>query len=323
MKYGTIPGVKPAKRVSRIAQGTVMLREDDEARAFELLDAVYEAGVTLFDSAHVYGGGQCDRVFGRWVASRGLREQIVLMDKCSHHNRDRKRVTPYDISADLHDCLARLGFDYVDIFSFHRDDETQPVGPLVERMNQLICEGRIRAYGASNWTHRRIAEAVEYAEARGLVSIAVSSPHYSLAECNADPWGGGSISITTDPEALAWYERRQMPLLPWSSLSGGLFSGRFRRDNLEQFSDGADARCVRCYCSERNFQRLDRAEQLAAEKGATLAQIALAWCVCGPRNVFPLMAAWTVEQARENGAAGGIDLTAEEVAWLNLERDER
>jgi len=323
MKYGRIPGVD--KDASRVAQGLVMLREDDPDGAFELLDAVYEAGVNLFDSAHVYGGGACDRVFGQWVRQRNLRHKVVLMDKCSHHSRYRKRVTPFDISADLHDCLARLKFDTIDIFSFHRDDETQPVGPLVERLNQHDQEGKIRAFGGANWSHERIREANEYAEANGLQGFAVSSPHYSLAECLADPWGGDSISITgaANEAAREFYRSTQLSLLPWSALSGGFFSGRFRRDNLDTFTDGGDKRCVRCYCSEDNFRRLDRAAELAAGKGATVAQIALAYTICGPFNCFPLMAAWNVKEAKENAAAGEIELTSEELAWLNLETDTR
>lgn len=323
MKHGRIPGVD--KDASRVAQGLVMMREDDLDGSFRLLDAVYEAGINLFDSAQIYGGGTCDRVFGQWVRDRGLREQVVLMDKCSHHSRDRKRVTPFDISADLYDCLARLGFDYIDVFSFHRDDPTQPVGPLVERLNQHLEEGRIRAFGGSNWTHGRIREANEYAAAHGLVGFAVSSPHYSLAECVDDPWGGGSVSITgaANDDAREFYRATQMALLPWSALSGGFFSGRFRRDNLETFSDGGDRRCVRCYCTEDNFRRLDRAGQLADEKHATVAQIALAYTICGPFHCFPLMAAWTVEQAAENARAGDLELTPEELAWLNLEADGR
>jgi aryl-alcohol dehydrogenase-like predicted oxidoreductase len=325
MKYGTIPGVDPNKRISHVAQGLVMLSEKDEAGGFALLDAVSEAGITLFDSAHVYGGGGCDRVFGKWVGERGLREQVVLMDKCSHHNRDRRRVTPFDISADLHDCLARLEFDYIDIFSFHRDDEALPVGPLIERLNEHIDEGKIRAYGASNWTHERIREAIEYADAHGLVPMAVASPHYSLAECVKDPWGGGCVSITGEAgaDAREWYKGTQMPVLPWSSLCGGFFSGRFTRDNLDRFTKGGDLRCVRSFCCEDNFRRLDRAGELAAEKGVSVAQIALAYCICGEMNVFPLMAAWTAEEAAQNGAACDIDLTPEEVAWLNLEADGR
>ena len=111
--------------------------------------------------------------------------------------------------------------------------------------------------------------------------------------------------------------------MPWSSLSGGFFSGRFARDNLGSFTDGADKRCVRCFCSEDNFRRLDRAKELAAEKNATVPQIALAYTIRGELNCFPLMAAWTVEQAAENAAAGDLELTPAEIAWLNLQRDDR
>ncbi len=323
MQYGTIPDVD--KRVSRVAQGLIMLEEDDLEGGIALLDAVYATGINAFDSANRYSGGQCDRVFGKWVRSRGLRDKIVLMDKCCHHNQDRKRVTTFDISADLHDCLARLEFDYIDIFSFHRDDPSAPVGPLVERMNEHIAEGKIRAYGASNWTHERIREANEYAEARGLKGLVVSSPQYSLAECVEDPWGGGSVTITGEANipARQWYQANQMALLPWSSLCGGFFSGRFRRDNLQEFTDDADTRCVRCYCTEDNFRRLDRTEKLAAEKGLTLAQIALAYVIHGPLNCFPLMAAWTAEQAVENAKAADVELTSDEIAWLDLQRDAR
>jgi len=323
MKYGTIPGVDtPA---SRVAQGLMVLREDDVEGGLALLDAVYDAGINTFDSSSIYGGGACDRVFGRWVRQRGLRDQVVLMDKCCHHNQDRRRVTPFDLTADLHDCMARLGFDTIDVFAFHRDDPSVPVGPLVERMNEHIAEGKIRAYGASNWTHQRIQEANEYADAHGLRGMSAASPHYALAECVAEPWGQGSVTITgtANADARQWYQQTQLPLLPWSGLCGGFFSGRFRRDNLETFTSAADRRTVRCYCTEDNFRRLDRAEELAAEKNATLAQIALAYAICGPLNVFPLTAAYTPEQARDNAAAADVELTRAEIAWLDLRSDRR
>ena len=324
MQYGRISGID--KDCSRVGQGLMMVGgKEQEEQDFKLLDAVYEAGITLFDSAWGYGGGQCDRLFGQWVRERGLRDKVVLLDKCSHPDRDRKRVTPFDISHDLYDCLARLQFDYIDLFAFHRDDEDLPVGPLVERMNQHIDEGKILAYGASNWTHQRIQEANEYAEANGLVGFAASSPQYSLAECIDDPWGGTSTTITGDHNQTArnWYQSNQMPVIPWSSLCGGFFSGRFTRDNLDTFIDGGDKRCVRCYCSEDNFRRYDRAAELAKEKDATLPQIVLAYTILGPLNCFPLMAAYDARQAAENGAAGEIELTREELAWLDLQTDSR
>lgn len=323
MLYGEIPGL--GKRVSRIGQGTMMLGRLELAKDFELLDAVYAAGVNLFDSAHGYGGGKCDVVFGQWVRARGLREEMVLLDKGCHPHGQQRRVTPEDLTADLNDCLERLGFDHVDIFALHRDDESVPVGPIVECFNEHLAAGRIRAMGGSNWTHRRIEEANEYAEAHGLVGLAVSSPHYSLAESIDDPWGGTSVTITGEAnrDARQWYRATQLALVPWSALSGGFFSGRFRRDNLDTFTDSADKRCVRCYCGEDNFRRLDRAKQLAEEKGATLAQIALAYVVHGELNCFPLTAAWTPAEAADNGKGADTPLSPAEIAWLDLRSDQR
>ncbi|HUS47052.1 MAG TPA: aldo/keto reductase [Phycisphaerae bacterium] len=323
MKYGRIPYVDiPA---SRVAQGCMMLQEDKCEEAFKLLDAVYEAGVTLFDSAHGYGGGACDRVFGKWVRNRGLRDKVILLDKGCHHDGAVNRVTPQCITSDLNDCLKNTGFDMIDIFAFHRDDDTQPVGPLVERLNQHASEGKIRAFGASNWSHRRIAEANAYAQANGLMPMAVSSPHYSLAQCIDDPWGRGSVTITGTGRQAArdWYKANQMPLLPWSSLCGGFFSGRYRRDNVHSLAGWADEHTARCYFSEFNFRRLERAGELAKEKGATPARVALAWMLCGPLNCFPLTAAHNPDEARDNAAAADLTLTPAEIAWLNLETQSR
>lgn len=319
MQYGTI--AEMPKRVSRVGQGTMMLGRGDDEADFALLDATFDAGITLYDAAHVYGGGRCDRVFGQWIKRRGNREEIVIHDKCCHPNADRNRVTPFDIEADLHDLLARLGEAYIDILSFHRDEESQPVGPLVETMNRLIDQGLIRAWGASNWTHKRIAEANAYAESHSLRGCSVASPQFSLAECLEEPWGGNCVTLTghDEADARAWYRENQMAVLAWSSLCGGLFSGRFTRENLGTFTSDEDKRCIRCFCSEENFQRLDRAKELAAKKNATLAQIGIAWVIHSGLNTYPLMAAWTVEQASENAAAGDIELSADEVAWLDLQ----
>ena len=323
MKYGRIPGID--KDASRVGQGAIMLTEDDLAGGFALLDAAYENGITLFDSAHIYGGGQCDRVFGLWTADRGLRDKVVLMDKCSHHHGEVNRVTPECITSDLNDCLDWLGFDYIDVFSFHRDDETQPLAPLIERLNEHVAEGRILAFGASNWTHERIAAGNDYAAAHGLRGFAVASPQYSLAECIEDPWGRGSVTITgaAAGQARHWYQANRMALLTWSSLAGGFFSGQFTRDNLDTFTDGADKRCVRCYCSEENFRRLDRAGELAADMGVTVPQIALAFVIHGPLNSFPLMAGWTADQIADNARAAEIELSESQIAYLDLQSDAR
>jgi len=107
-------------------------------------------------------------------------------------------------------------------------------------------------------------------------------------------------------------------VVPWSSLSAGFFSGRFTCENKDTFKEGMDSVCMRCYASEENFKRLDRATELGKKKGATATQIALAWLFSQPMNVFPLVGCLTGDEFRHNVEALDIKLTPEEVAWLDL-----
>ncbi|MDQ4127046.1 MAG: aldo/keto reductase, partial [Actinomycetota bacterium] len=232
MNYGRVPGVE--KPVARVVQGTVMIRSEEEEKSFTLLDEVFELGGTTFDTAHQYGGGDSERTFGRWVRERDLREEVVVIGKGAHHNADRKRVTPFDITADLFDSLSRFGFDYVDLYLLHRDDPSVPVGPIVEVLNEHLSEGRIMAFGGSNWNPERLREANEYAGENDLVPFVASSPNLSLAEQAVEPWPDCvSLSGRKGQKDREWYARERMPLFTWSSLAGGFFSGRFTRDNLD------------------------------------------------------------------------------------------
>ncbi len=318
MQYGTIPGLD--KPVSRIVQGCIMLSPENEAENYALLDAVFEAGVNAFDNAHVYGNGDTERVFGRWVASRGIRDKVVLLDKGAHHNADRKRVTPYDIEADIHDSLARLKFDHIDLYGLHRDDPPVPVGPIVEALHAHRKTGLIGPYGGSNWRADRVAAANEYARANGLEPFAFSSPHFSLAEMVEAPWDD-CISITgANAAEQDWYRTQNLPVLSWSTLSGGWFSGRLSRANQ---AEHADTLYMRCYGCEANFHRLERATQLGKERGLSPAQVALAYVLNQDLNVFPLVAAFAPKEIKELAAAVDVELTPAELAWLDLRREDR
>jgi aryl-alcohol dehydrogenase-like predicted oxidoreductase len=315
MKYGTIPGV--AKPVARLAQGTTMLNSGALDQALALLDGVFALGGNTFDTGHVYRSGDSERTLGRWIQERGLREQVVIVTKGAHPNADRDRVTPFDISSDLYDSLARLKTNTIDIYLLHRDDPSKPVGPLVEILNEHHQAGRIGAFGGSNWSPERIAEANAYAEARGLQPFVLSSPNFSLAVQREAPWAGClSISGAAGAAAREGYSRAQLPLLTWSSLAGGFFSGRFQRDNIAGMTEGNDSITARSYGDEANFQRLDRAQALGREKGLTAAQIALAYILNQPLNLFALVGCQTAAEYAENAAAVDLKLTPAEVAWL-------
>ena len=112
-----------------------------------------------------------------------------------------------------------------------------------------------------------------------------------------------------------------MPLITWSSLAGGFFSGRFQRNELDRFEDELDRLCVETYCSEENFRRLDRARELAKMKGLTIPQIATAYVMSQPLNIFAIVGCRTGAEFAANLEAIAIALSPDEVAWLELSHD--
>lgn len=316
MDYVTVPGI--AKPLSRLVQGCMMFKADDPEAGYALLDAAFERGITTFDNGHVYGGGACERVFGAWVRDRGVTDQIVMLAKGCHHNQDRKRVTPFDIRADIADTRARTGLEFLDVWLFHRDDPAVPVGPLVETCQALIDEGQIGAWGGSNWTVARLAEATAYAAEHGLTAPVCSSPNFSLAEQIDSPWGDDCITISGPAHAddRAWYANSGMTVLTWSSLARGFLAGGITRANFEAVKANYEEHTIRCYVCEANWQRQERALELAEQRGLSLPQIALAYVLNQPFSACALVGARDGSEMDSNIAALNCQLSADEIARL-------
>jgi aryl-alcohol dehydrogenase-like predicted oxidoreductase len=322
MQFGTIDGV--SKPISRVVLGSMILDlRNKKDQSFALLDAAQELGCTTLDLANVYAGGESERCVGEWMQQRKNRESIVILTKGCHPNQDRKRVTPFDLASDLFDSLARLKTSYVDIYLLHRDDLDVPVGPIVDAFNEHARAGRIRAFGGSNWSHQRIAEANAYAKAKGLRGFTASSPNFGLAEQVADPWGPGceTISGPQKADARAWYQQTKMPVFAYSSLARGLFSGRVSRENWEQTKTLLDSAATKAYAHECNFRRLDRLHQLAKEKNVTVPQLALAWIRNQPLDVYALVGAANKDELANSIAGSELALTKAECEWLDLKTE--
>jgi aryl-alcohol dehydrogenase-like predicted oxidoreductase len=183
----------------------------------------------------------------------------------------------------------------------------------------------MNAFGGSNWTHRRIAEANEYAYKHNLTPFAASSPNFSLAEQVDSPWGPDCITIS-GPEhesARAWYAEQGLAVFTWSSLARGFMSGRINRVNFEEVRGEFEDHTIRCYATDDNFTRIDRAAELAKERGLTVAQIALAFVLHQPLNIFALVGTFSSEEAMANIEALNANLTAAELDWLDLRSDSR
>lgn len=307
--------------VSRIVFGTAnppMIAGED---ATELLDSVFEGGVNCFDTARRYG--MAERSLGDWIAKRGNRDKIVIVDKGAHPLPDSTvpRVTPAAIEADIARSLDLLQTDHVDVYMLHRDDTTQPVGPIMEVLNELRERGKIRLLGVSNWTTGRIEAANEYAYEHDLEPFTVSSPNYGLAEQVLDPWGGGCVSISGPHEAenRRWYQDCGMTVFAYATLAHGLFSGKIRSDQLSHVAEYLDKYAIRGYCCRENYERLRRTEQIAEKHGCSVAQAALAWVLAQPLEVFAELSASTPERFASNLGALEIQLTEAELRFMDLQ----
>jgi aryl-alcohol dehydrogenase-like predicted oxidoreductase len=311
MKYGTIEGID--RPVSRIILGTMSFSPEDQGRTDEMLAAFLAAGGNMIDTAHIYRGGGSERSIGQWLRRSGRRDDALILTKGAHHSPAGKRVTPEEISFDLGQSLERLGTPSVDLYVLHRDDPDVPVGPIVDVLNHHAQQGRIRAFGGSNWSHQRLQEANAYATSHGQRRFAASSPNLGLAVPNEPMWPD-CISVSGDQEALDWYQQQQMPLLSWSSQCGGFFTGRFSPEKTD------DPNMVRVYYGDANWERYRRAERLGKELGLAPVQVALAWVLSqADLPVFPLIGPRTLAELESSLAVADATLTPEQVAWLNLE----
>ena len=203
----------PSRWLGRLGLGTSTLHTDRADLAFPVLDAWLAAGGRLIDTAASYGAGGSERVIGAWLRSRAARESVVLLTKAGHPDDDyrRSRVSPEVIGVDLASSLERLGVPSVDVVLLHRDDTTQPVGPLLEALAAQVVAGRARTYGLSNWTIPRLDEALAYVDDHGLPPLAWSSSYLGLATPVGEAWPG--VVAATDAVSRSWYASHATQLL--------------------------------------------------------------------------------------------------------------
>ena len=323
MQYSRIPGIN--KPVSRLLQGSIMLSADDRDGNFRLLDACFENGFNAYDSAHSYGAGLTDTELGAWIQSRGIRDEVSILAKCAHpENGIADRVRPEYIRSDLAESLERLQTDHVELLLLHRDSRDYPVGEIVDALHEAKEAGQIGVYGGSNWLGDRVKAANDYAAANGKTPFTVSSPQFSVAEMVAPPWEGCiSVSGEQGEADRAYYDANGISLFTWSSLAGGFMTGKFTRDNLDSFTEYWETNPIGAYAYESNFQRLDRVIELASDKRLSPAQISVAYVLSNNPRYHAIVSNWEVEQVPDNAAAASIQLSAEEIAWLELKTEEK
>jgi aryl-alcohol dehydrogenase-like predicted oxidoreductase len=304
MKYGRIPGVE--KDVSRLVMGCD--NQQNLPHAAVVFDDWFERGGNAFDTSFIYGGGKQEQQLGQWMELRGVRDQCVVIAKGLH----TPDTYPQRFAVEFPRTLERLRSNYADLYVMHRDNPAVPVGEFVDVINAEVKNGRVKAWGGSNWSPARIDAAREYAKQKGLVGPVALSNQFSLARM-VDPVWAGCISAS-DAETRAWLKRTQTVLLPWSSQARGFFlPGKAHPSKTD------DKELARCWYAEDNFKRLARAEEVAKRLNVPTLNVALAYVLAQPFPTFPLIGPRQPSETRTSLPGLDIKLSEKDLKYLNLE----
>ena len=301
--------------VSRIFFGTANPPvSTDENTAYTLLDSALASGINAFDCARSYG--VAENVLGEWLDMRKCRDKVVILSKCGDVRKGIVKVDRQVITEQLRQSLEALRVDCIDIYLLHRDDPNTPVEEFIDALNEAKDAGKINVFGVSNWTHKRIAEANNYAASRGLTGFQVSSPNYGLALQVKDLWGGGCVSISGDDAARSWYAENQMPVIAYSSLGRGFFSGRFKAGDYDSARKYMDKFAQKGYLCEENMLRLARAEELAEKYSVPVPEIAMRYVFSTAMNMFAVVSTSSPQRLQMNIHAADNPLSQEDIHYL-------
>jgi aryl-alcohol dehydrogenase-like predicted oxidoreductase len=287
----------------------------DEKDAFDIMDAYFEAGGNMIDTADLYSnwaegnpGGVSEEIVGRWMKVRANRHDIVLATKVRGRmwsGPNGEGLGRAHIVRAVEDSLRRLQTDYIDLYQTHWFDANTPVDETMRVLDDLIRQGKVRYVGCSNHPAWRLVEALCKSEMSGLTSYASLQPHYNLVHRQE-----------FEEEMAAVVESYGLGVFPYSPLAGGFLTGKYRRDVPSPGSARAGSIQAR-YCNKRNFQLLDRLESIGLGRGQGAAQVALAWLLTNPLVTAPIVGANTREQVLGSLEAAGSRLESAEMAALD------
>jgi voltage-dependent potassium channel beta subunit len=288
----------------------------DEDAAARMMQTAFDAGVNFFDNAEVYAAGRAEAIMGAVLKKAGWKRPDYLVstkifwggDGPNERGLSRKHIVEGTDAA-----LGRLGIDYVDLIFCHRADLHTPVEETVRAMNHIIDQGKALYWGTSEWPAERILEAWHVARRERLIPPLMEQPQYHMFHRDR-----------FEREYAPLYERTGLGTTIWSPLAGGLLTGKYRdgipegsRSTLEGFGwlhdrYGSEA-------AQQNIEKVERLRPVAEELGATLPQLAIAWCLKNPHVTTAILGASRPQQLEEN--LGALDV-AERLTDEVMERIE-
>jgi aryl-alcohol dehydrogenase-like predicted oxidoreductase len=279
----------------------------DVAEARRLVDVSLEAGLSFFDTADVYSDGTSEQILGAAIAGR--RDQVVLSTKLTLRAGDG----PNDVGASRHHlvrgverALQRLGTDYIDLLQLHHFDAQTPVESVMSTLDDLVRAGKVRYVGASNFSGWQLMKSLAVAERRGYARPVAHQVYYSLIGRDYE-WELMPLGIDQGVGAVVWSP------LGWGRLTGRVRRGEpqptRRLQETSAFAPPVD--------DERLYRVIDALDDVAAETGRSVPQIAINWLLQRPTVATVLIGARNEQQLRENLGAIGWQLSPEQIAKLD------
>lgn len=294
--------------------GNVFGWSADEATSYNVLDAFVAAGGNAVDSADAYarwlgkGGGESETILGSWMRSRGNRDQVVVatkMAKLPPYNN----LEPASIVAACDDSLRRLQTDRIDLYYAHQDHDGADLAAACEAFDSLVRAGKVRHVAASNFTPERLAESLDLQARNGWAPFVALQPEYSLM-----------TRTEYETQYAGFCSERGIGTFPYFSLARGFLTGKYRAgERVESVRYEGAAMFV----GERGDRVLAALARVAEAHGTTKPAVALAWLRTRPAVVAPIASARTPEQLADLIPMAGLELTADEVADLDVASAER
>jgi aryl-alcohol dehydrogenase-like predicted oxidoreductase len=261
----------------------------DEARSFELLDAFVDAGFDAIDTADGYSawvpghsGGESETIIGKWLKQRGGRDKLVIATKVGMWAK-RPGLKKANILAAAEESLKRLQTDYIDLYQSHKDDPETPVDEALFAFDELVKAGKVRAIGASNFDAGRLEQSLKVSAERRLARYDTLQPLYNLTD-------RAGFEDALQPLCV----REDVSVIPYYSLASGFLTGKYRSEaDLAKSPRGQGAKK---YLDDRGRRILEALDEVSARRGATPAQVSLAWLLTRPAVAAPIASATSRQQ---------------------------
>ncbi|MDJ0275841.1 aldo/keto reductase [Sphingomonas sp. 2R-10] len=283
----------------------------DRAESFRILDAFVDLGGTMIDTADVYSawvdghrGGESETILGEWLRQSGKRDRVLIATKVGMLPGDGgEKLAPARIAAAAEASLDRLGTDHIDLYYAHQDDDDTPQADYLAAFGQLIDAGKVRVLGASNFRAMRLKSALDVATAEGLPRFHALQPEYNLV--SRRKYEGELQNLCVE---------HNIGVAPYFGLAAGFLTGKYR--STEDLGKSVRGSGMADLLAGKGKSMLAAMDSVAAETGATLPQIALAWLAAQEGVVAPIASATSVAQLEELVGSWQLRLSGDQLARL-------